>query len=149
MSSGMPASRQRSRSASQPSGRNNSPSSRQWKSPRANPKWTVTRQFSVLPRRPHHCFWTPGGLVPLLGVAGLVEEPDGVRALVLGGDESLEPIPHLVLPPLELAEELQQGARGDVRLQRDRLDALLTCLSDFYKSRRRLLSSMASATVLP
>src|SRR5512135_2528025 len=55
-----------------------------------------------------------GGLVPLLGVAGLVEEPDGVRALVLGGDESLEPIPHLVLPPLELAEELLQGARGDV-----------------------------------
>src|SRR5512135_1525260 len=45
MSSGMPASRQRSRSASQLSGRNSSPSSRQWKSPRASPKWTVTTQF--------------------------------------------------------------------------------------------------------
>src|SRR5512142_3080233 len=66
-----------------------------------------------------------GGLVPLLGIAGLVEEPDGVGALVLGGDEPLESVAHPALLPLELAEELLQGARGDIRLQRDRLDALL------------------------
>src|SRR5208337_724852 len=49
------------------SGRYRSPSSRQWKSPLAKPRWTVTMQFSVLPKRPHHCFWTPGVLSPFLG----------------------------------------------------------------------------------
>src|SRR5512143_1556049 len=39
-----------------------------------------------------------GGLVPLLVVAGLVEEPDGVGALVLSGAEPLESVTHPVLP---------------------------------------------------
>ncbi len=66
-----------------------------------------------------------GGLVPLLGVAGLIEDPDGVGTLVLGGDEVLEPVAEPILLPAVLAEELLQGARGDVRIQCDRLDALL------------------------
>lgn len=45
--------------------------------------------------------------------------------MVLGGHQALEPIPHEVLSPLELAEELLQGSQGDVRLQRHRFDALL------------------------
>src|SRR5205814_1199520 len=66
-----------------------------------------------------------GGLVPLLGIAGLVDQADGVRARVLGGHQALESIPQLVLRPLELAEELLQGPWGDVRLLRDRFDTLL------------------------
>jgi hypothetical protein len=60
----MPAARQRARSADQSSGRNKSPSKRQWKSPVAYPKWTVTMQCSVLPTVPHHCRCTPGVLSP-------------------------------------------------------------------------------------
>ena len=67
----------------------------------------------------------PGGLVPLLGVAGLVDDPDGVRADLLSGDDLLEPVEHQVLAPLELAEELLEGAWGDAGLQGDRLDAFL------------------------
>jgi hypothetical protein len=70
-------------------------------------------------------FLHAGRLVSLVHVAGLVEEPDGVWPLVLGGDESLEPIPQAILVPLELAEEPLRGAWGDIHFPGDRLNALL------------------------
>ena len=66
-------------------------------------------QFSVLPTTPHHCRLHAGGLVPLLDVAGLVDDADGLRAGVVGADEVLQPVAHPVLVPVVLAEELLEG----------------------------------------
>src|SRR5512142_595149 len=66
-----------------------------------------------------------GGLVPLLDIAGFVEDADGVRAGVLVADDLLEPVPHPVVVPAVLAEEFLQGAWGDISFQGDRFDALL------------------------
>ena len=65
-----------------------------------------------------------GGLVPLLDVAGLVEDPDDLRPGVVGADESLQPVAHPVLIPLQLAEELLQGPGRHAGLDGDGLDAL-------------------------
>ena len=35
-----------------------------------------------------------GSFVPLLDVAGLVDEPDGLRPGVIGGDEAVQPVAH-------------------------------------------------------
>ena len=64
-------------------------------------------------------------LVPLLGVAGLVDEPDAVRAGVVAGDDVVQSPPQRVLVPLVAGEELLEGARRDAGGQGDRLDALL------------------------
>src|SRR5438270_1461828 len=66
-----------------------------------------------------------GGLVPLLDVAGLVEDPDGMRPGVVVADDPLEVVAQPVLVPVVLAEELLQGPRRHAGVDGDRLDALL------------------------
>ena len=82
-------------------------------------------QFSFLPTEPHHCALDAGGLVPLLDVAGLVNDPDGVGPGVVVADDPLEVVAQPVLVPAVLAEELLQGPRRHAGVDRDRLDALL------------------------
>ncbi len=66
-----------------------------------------------------------GGLVPLLDVAGLVDDPDGAGAGVLVADGLPDPVARPVFIPLVPAEELLQGPRRHTGVDRDRLDALL------------------------
>src|SRR5512143_2552253 len=66
-----------------------------------------------------------GGLVPLLDVAGLVEDAYGVRTGVLVADDDLEFVTQQVVVPAVLAEELLQGAGRHAGVEGDRLDALL------------------------
>ena len=61
---------------------------------------------------------------PLLDVAGLVDDADGVWAGVLIADDTLEFVTKLVVVPVMLAEELLERARCDARVDGDRLDAL-------------------------
>jgi hypothetical protein len=64
-------------------------------------------------------------LNPLLGIAGLVDQPDAVRAGVFAGDDVVQPLPECVLVPLVAGEELLEGARRDASGQGHGLDALL------------------------
>ena len=64
-------------------------------------------------------------LDPFLGIAGLVDEPDAVRAGVPAGDDVVQPLPHRVLVPPVAGEELLEGAGRDAGGQGERLDALL------------------------
>jgi hypothetical protein len=64
-------------------------------------------------------------LDPLLGIAGLVDQADAVRAGVLAGDGVVQPLPECVLVPLVAGEELLEGARRDAGGQGHGLDALL------------------------
>ena len=66
-----------------------------------------------------------GGLVPLLDVAGLVEDADRVGPGVLVADDLLEPVARPVVIPAVLAEELLQGPGRHAGVDGDRLDALL------------------------
>ena len=66
-----------------------------------------------------------GGLVPLLDVAGLVEDADRVGTGVLVADDVLEPVARPVMIPGVLTEELLQSPGRHTRVDGDRLDALL------------------------
>jgi hypothetical protein len=66
-----------------------------------------------------------GGLVPLLDVAGLVEDADGVGPGVLVADDVLEAVSCPVVVPAVLAEELLEGPHRHAGVDGDRLDALL------------------------
>jgi hypothetical protein len=66
-----------------------------------------------------------GGLVPLLDVAGLVEDGDGVGAGALVADDLLEAVAGLVMVPGVLAKELLEGADRHTGVDGDGLDALL------------------------
>jgi hypothetical protein len=66
-----------------------------------------------------------GCFVPLFRVAGLVQEPDSVWALVLSGNQLLETVAQAILSPPKLTEEFLQRAGSYTRIQRHWLDALL------------------------
>ncbi len=69
-------------------------------------------------------------LVPLLDVAGLVDDADGMRPGVLIADDVLESVAQEVVVPVVLAEELLEGAWCDAGVEGDRLDALLGDVGD-------------------
>jgi len=62
-------------------------------------------------------------LVPLLGVAGFVEDAHGVRVGMIASDDLLEPVAHHPFLPMSAGQELLERARGRAGVQRDRLDA--------------------------
>ena len=106
-------------------------------------------QFSFLPTAPAPLTLDAGGLIPLLDVAGFVEDGNGVRPGVLVADDPLEVVTQGVVVPVVLAEELLQGPRRHASVQRDRFDALLgdvrelagdvekrAALSNWHQSRR-------------
>lgn len=66
----------------------------------------------------------PRGLLALLGIAGLVEDADGVGVAVARGHLLLNAIPHSLLVPVGPREKLLERARRRVEVQCDRLDAL-------------------------
>jgi len=70
-------------------------------------------------------FLNAGSLVPLLDVAGLLDDPDRMGAGMLGSHDVLQPIAHPVFVPLELAEELLQRPPCNTRFQGYGLDTLL------------------------
>ena len=71
-----------------------------------------------------------GRLVPLLDVAGLVDDADGMRPGMFVADDVLELVAQEVVVPVVLAEELLECARCDAGVEGDRLDALLGDVRD-------------------
>ena len=65
-----------------------------------------------------------GRLVTLFRVARFVEDPNDMGTLMLTGDELMEPVAQAILLPAVLAEKLLQGARRNVCVECNRLDAL-------------------------
>src|SRR5208337_2364297 len=88
----------------------------------------------------------PGCLVSLLGITRLVDDPDSMRPGVLGGHDPEEPVTHQAFVPLELAEELLEGAWCYPCLQGDRFDALLGQIRELPPDVRAQVGTSVFAT---
>jgi hypothetical protein len=85
-----------------------------------DPDHTVVRLARVAAPLP----LDPSGVRALLGVAALVDDPEGLGMGVVSRHDPLDPVPQVCLIPEQVGEEPLQGPRGDARSQRNRLDAL-------------------------
>ena len=125
MSSGMPASRQRSRSSDQDFGQVQLAVEQGVEAVAGVGEVDRDDAVLLLAGGAAPLPLDAGGLVPLLDVAGLVDDRDGVGTGVLVADDVLDLVTRPVVIPAVLAEEFLQSPDRHAGLQRDRLDALL------------------------
>ena len=82
-------------------------------------------QFSVLPTRAAPLPFDAGSFVPLLHVAGFVDDADRIAAGVIPDHDLLQAVSRAVFFPLVGGQKLLQVSRGNPGGQGDRLAAFL------------------------